>query len=94
MNDLLRIGTRVIFIKDIIDDACGDHPALLWASEGVIMPIEFEEIDERRVASTAHATVSIQDDGGWVEIDGNLPIEYVEQILAKMKELQGDTNAT
>lgn len=34
MSERLPIGTRIRFLRDLIEDADGDHPALLYAKRG------------------------------------------------------------
>lgn len=33
-TQLLKVGTRIKFVKDLIGEADGDHPSFLYASKG------------------------------------------------------------
>ncbi len=34
MSELLPVGTRIRFLRQLTEDACGDHPEFLLASKG------------------------------------------------------------
>jgi hypothetical protein len=36
LEDVLPVGTRIRFMRDLIEPACGDHPAMLFAERGGI----------------------------------------------------------
>ena len=52
-TELLPVGTRIRFLHDLTEDACGDHPCLLYARRGGLGTI------------TGHGT----SEGYWVKWD-------------------------
>lgn len=56
------------------------------------MVIEFEEVDDfyRYVADTEVSDTAIANDGFEVVMNGYYDTDELEQILSKMKELQGE----
>lgn len=53
MTKILPVGTRIKFLKDLTEDACGDHPMFIYAEKG-----ELGEV-------TGHGTK----EGYWVKRD-------------------------